>query len=88
MAITSGQITVTTSRVQIDGSSANPSRLHIHNNDNTTTLYLGNSSVTTSTGLQLLKLDSTELELNPGETLYAISSSGSHLISWLRQTQD
>ena len=88
MAITSGQITVTTSRVQVDGSSANPSKLHIHNNDNTSTLYLGGSSVTTSTGLQLLKLDSIELELNAGESLYAISGSGSHLISWLRQTQD
>jgi len=88
MAITSGQITVTTSRVQVDGASANPSALHVHNNDNTSTLYLGGSSVTTSTGLQLLKLDSIELQLNPGESLYAISSSGSHLISWLRQTQD
>lgn len=88
MAITSGQITVTTSRVQVDGCSHNSSRLHIHNNDNTNTLYLGGSSVTTSTGLQLLKLDSIELQINPGESLYAISSSGSHLISWLRQTMD
>jgi len=88
MAITSGQITVTTSRVQVDGCSANPSRLHIHNNDNTADLFLGNDSVTTSNGLRLPKLDSIELTLNAGESLYAISAAGSHAVSWLRQTQD
>lgn len=88
MAITSGQITVGTSAVQVDGSSANPSRLHVHNNDNTNSIFLGGSSVTTSTGLQLLKLDSIELELNAGESLYAVSASGSHTISWLRQTMN
>jgi hypothetical protein len=88
MAITSGQITVGTSRIQVDGCSHNPSRLHVHNNDNTNDLFLGNDSVTTSTGLRLLKLDSIELILNPGESLYAISAGGSHSASWLRQTQD
>jgi len=88
MAITSGQITVGTSRVQVDGSSANPSRLHVHNNDNTADLFLGNDSVTTSNGLRLLKLDSIELTLNAGESLYAVSAAGSHAVSWLRQTQD
>lgn len=88
MAITSGQITVGTSAVQIDGCSANPSSIHIHNNDNTNDLFLGNGSVTTSNGLRLQKLDSIEIILNPGESLYAISAGGSHAASWLRQTQD
>jgi len=88
MAITSGQITVGTSAVQVDGISANPSRLHVHNNDNTQDLFLGNSSVTSATGLRLLKLDSIELIMNPGESLYAVSSLGSHAVSWLRQTLD
>ena len=88
MAITSGQLTVGTSRVQIDGCSANPSTLHVHNNDNTNDLFLGNAAVTTSNGMRLLKLDSIELTLNAGEALYAISASGSHAVSWLRQTQD
>ena len=86
MAITSGQITVGTSVMQVDGTSANPSRLHVHNNDNTADLFLGNATVTTATGLRLMKLDSIELELNPGESLYAISAGGSHAVSWLRQT--
>jgi hypothetical protein len=88
VAITSGQITVGTSRVQVDGSSANPSSIHIHNNDNTNDLFLGNGEVTTSNGLRLQKLDSIELTLNPGESLYAISAGGSHSASWLRQTLD
>jgi hypothetical protein len=88
MAITSGQLTVGTSPIQIDGSSSNPSRLHVHNNDNTADLFLGNGTVTTSTGLRLMKLDSIELELNPGESLYAVSAGGSHAVSWLRQTMN
>ena len=88
MAITSGQITVGTSAIQIDGCSSNGSRLHVHNNDNANDLFLGNSSVTTSTGLRLMKLDSIDLIMNPAESLYAVSAGGSHAVSWLRQTQD
>ena len=87
MAITSGRTTVGTAATIVDGISPNPSRLHVHNNDNTDSVFLGNETVTTSTGLQLLKLDSIELTLNAGESLYAVSTSGSHTISWLRQTQ-
>ena len=85
MTISSNQITVGTSRVQINGCSTNPSRLHIHNNDNTNDLFLGGSNVTTSNGLRLLKLDSIELSLNAGESVFAISAGGSHAVSWLRQ---
>jgi hypothetical protein len=87
MAITSGQQTIGTTRQLVDGISPNPSRLHIHNMDNTNSIYLGNEGVTTANGLQLVKLDSIELVMNPGESLYAVSSSGTHTISWLRQTQ-
>jgi hypothetical protein len=87
MAITSGQQTIGTTRQLVDGISPNPSRLHIHNMDNTNNIYLGNEGVTTANGLQLVKLDSIELVMNPGESLYAVSSAGTHTISWLRQTQ-
>ena len=87
MAITSGQQTIGTSPQLVDGISPNPSRLHIHNMDNSANIYLGNDNVTTANGLALLKLDSIELTLNAGESLYAVSGSGSHTISWLRQTQ-
>jgi hypothetical protein len=85
--ITSGQITVgTASPVQIDGSSVNPIYLTVHNNDNTKVLYLGGTSVSTTTGLKLLKEETLQFTINPGEALYAISASGDHVISWLRQT--
>ena len=87
MAITSGQQTIGTTRQLVDGISPNPSRLHIHNMDNSVDLYLGNNTVTITTGLRLEKLDSIELVMNPGESLYAVSSAGTHTISWLRQTQ-
>lgn len=87
MAITSGQQTIGTSPQLVDGISPNPSRLHIHNMDNTKLLFIGNGSVTITNGLALQKQDSVELTLNAGESLYAVSETGSHLISWLRQTQ-
>lgn len=87
MAITSGQVLVGQVPTQIDGQSPNPSRLHIHNADNTKILFVGNEGVTITTGLGLEKLDSMEITLNAGEALYAISETGSHLVTWLRQTQ-
>jgi hypothetical protein len=86
VAITSGQQTITTSRQLVDGISPNPARLHIHNLDNTKVLFIGGDSVTIANGLGLQKLESIELTLNAGESVYAITESGEHLISWLRQT--
>lgn len=86
MAISSGQETIGTVRQLVDGISPNPSRLHIHNLDNTKVLFLGGDSVTIANGLGLQKLESIVLELNAGESVYAISEIGSHIISWLRQT--
>ena len=87
MAISSGQQIIGTSPSLVDGISPNPSRLHIHNMDNTKTLYLGNGNVTTANGLALLKEDTIELVLNAGESLYAVTDIGTTRISWLRQTQ-
>lgn len=83
--ITSGQTTVGTAAVQIDGSSVNPIHLTLHNNDNTKVLYLGGSDVTISNGLSLLKEETLQLTLYPGETLFAVTSDGTHVVSWLRQ---
>ena len=85
--ISSGQVTVGTAPTLIDGLEVNPFRLHIHNHDNTDSIYLGASNVTTSTGLKLLKQDSIELIINPLEALYAVSSQAGHVISYLKQTE-
>ena len=86
MAILSGVSVVGTAAVHLDSSSVNPIKLHVHNDDNTATVYLGGSDVTVATGYKLLKEESLVFDLNPGEALYAISSKADHNISWLRQT--
>jgi len=87
--ISSGQVTVgTADPVQIDGNSVNWTRLTIHNNDNTKVLFLGGPNVTTSNGLKLLKEETIQIDLSPNESVYAISDSGTHVISFLRQTVD
>lgn len=85
--ISSGQLSVGTAATLIDGLEVNPFPIHIHNHDNTDSIYLGASNVTTSTGLKLLKQDSIELIINPLEALYAVSSQAGHVISYLKQTE-
>lgn len=84
--IRTGQLTVNSTPIPIDGVSVDPTRIHIHNNDNTTNLVLGGSDVTLTTGLMIPKLDSIELTLNPGEQIWVMSSNGSIQISWLVQS--
>ena len=83
--ITTGHVTVGTTRVQIDGTSVSNWKLHVHNMDNTDTLYIGGPDVTTSNGLGLVKLDSIELECYPSETVFVIATKAGHQVSFLRQ---
>jgi hypothetical protein len=57
----------------------------VHNNDNSTNIYLGNANVTITNGLLLLKEESYQFELEPLEQLYAVSNKTGHVISWMRQ---
>lgn len=83
--ITTGQVTVTTSRVQIDGTSENPFRIVLHNSG-TNAIYLGNETVTENDGFNLHTNSTLVLELPPLTALYAVSGSGSHQLSWMRIT--
>ena len=85
MPITTGQILAGTARVAIDGSSVSDWRLHIHNMDNTSTVFIGNETVTTTNGFSLFKEDSIELQCYPNEHVYVISTKGNHPISFLKQ---
>jgi hypothetical protein len=84
MAITSGQITVTTTRIAVDTSSADRFTLHVHNGSATNNIFLGGNDVTAATGLELHSHETKVFEMMPGDTLYAISSSGSHDMSWMK----
>lgn len=85
MTITTGQLTVGLTPVQIDGTANSNYKLHIHNADNQANLFLGNETVTPSTGLILIKQDSTDLNMYPGESIWVVSDTTNHLVSWLKQ---
>lgn len=84
MAITTGTQIVGLTRSQIDGNSVNWTMITIRNNDQTKTLFLGNHDVTIANGLPIDKLSTQTLEIPPGESLYMVSDSGDHSVSWLR----
>ena len=81
--ITTGQINVTTTRVQIDGISQNPFKLILHNSG-TNSVYLGDETVTQNDGFNLHTNTTLVLELPPLTSIYAVASSGTHEVSWMR----
>lgn len=85
--ITTGWATIGTAPTLIDGREVNPFRLIIHNNDNTDAVYIGNQTVTATTGLRLMKEETLELTINPLEAVYAVSTKAGHTISWFKQTE-
>lgn len=85
MAISSGQMTIGTVATIIDGTFNSNFRLIIHNNDNTDAVYLGNSNVTPANGLFLQKEQTLQLDMNPLESIYAVSTKTGHTISYLKQ---
>ena len=85
MALTSSQVTVTTSPTLLIAAENNPVLVHLHLHDNTDNVYLGNSTVTTSTGLRLIKQDSFEINLAPGNSLYAIITTSTATVSVIKQ---
>lgn len=90
MAFYSGQVSVGTSAIVIDGTligaaGGNPYRLVIHNNDNTDAMYLGGSAVTTTTGLMVDKGVMMSFTVSPTDRLYAVAVKEGHVISWLTE---
>ena len=85
MAISSGQLTIGTAPTLIDGTFNSNWRLIIQNMDNTDAVYIGNSNVSTTNGLQLLKQETLQLDMNPLENVYAVSEKAGHLVSYLKQ---
>jgi hypothetical protein len=84
--ITNGWTSVGTAATALDGVHNNPTLMTIHNNDNSTNVYLGGKDVTITNGLLLLKEQSYQFELQPLEQIYAVSNKTGHVISWMRQT--
>lgn len=85
MAISSGQLTIGTTATIIDGTYNSNFRLIVHNNDNTDAVYLGGPDVTIINGLVLQKEETLQLEMNPLESVFAVSGKAGHTISYLKQ---
>ncbi len=85
MAISSGRMTVGTVATIIDGTSNSNFRLIVHNNDNTDAVFIGGPDVTTATGFVVKKEESIQLEMNPLDSVYAVSGKAGHTISYLKQ---
>ena len=84
--ISNGVTAVGTAPTAIDGAWTTPSLITIHNNDNSDAVYLGGTGVTINNGLQLVKLESYQFQLQPLEQIYCVSPKNGHNVSWLRQT--
>lgn len=85
MAIYTGQVTVGTTPTAIDGADKNPVRMIIHNADNLKGIYIGNSTVSITTGLEMDKHGQVEVILNPNESIYGIVDSGTANVTYLKQ---
>lgn len=83
--ISSGQATIGTAATIIDGTHHAMFSLIISNMDNTDTLFLGGPDVTAANGLSLPKGNFIQIEMNPGDALYAVSNKTGHIVSWLKQ---
>ncbi len=83
--ITTGQVTVGLTPTLIDGTDTSNFRLIIHNMNNDDSIYLGNSNVSATNGLQLLKLETIQLDMNPLEQVYAISTKADLKLGYLKQ---
>lgn len=85
MAISSGRLTVGTTATIIDGTFNSNFRLIVHNNDNTDAVYIGGPDVTIANGLAVQKEETLQLDMNPLESVYAVSGKAGHTISYLKQ---
>lgn len=83
MAVYQGQASVGTVATVLNPSRAQPGVIHIVNQDNTDTVYVGGSALTTSTGHGIPKSGDVELTIYADTVIYAISNKNGHTVSWL-----
>lgn len=82
--IETGQISVETTRLQIDGNRNIPSQLVLHNLDNSATLFIGNGNVTVTNGLGIAPNETYTLEIPANDSAFVVSTKVGHLVSWMR----
>jgi hypothetical protein len=85
--LTSGQLTVGTTSIEVSGHNTQSVRLVVNNHEHGSgkLVWIGNAGVTPSNGM-LLNGEPLSLTLNPMEHLHAVTNSGTVLIGYVRQT--
>ena len=87
MTIATAQYTLGTARIMIAGPDDSAQRVTVHNSESGQQVFLGGSDVTTSNGIHLDGKETRQITLNPGESLYGVST-GSRDISVMIQKQE
>ncbi len=84
--LTSGQVTVTTTATEISGHAVNPSRITLNNHEHGAgkKVFIGNGSVTPTTGMMLNGEPYTFI-LNPMEHIHVITDTGTVIVGYVRQ---
>ena len=75
MAVSAARVTVSTSAIALNTAEAGGGRLYIKNG--AAVVDLGPSTITNGTGLSLAAAAVVEVELDPGDVLFAISATSS-----------
>ena len=83
MPVSSGRVSVGTAATEIPETCVMPFSVQLHNDDNSDNVFIGGPDVTATTGLQLNKLESLRLDLNPLDRLYAVSTKAGHNLSYV-----
>jgi hypothetical protein len=79
MPITSSQVSVGTTRVKVVVAQAGNQQVIVHDHDHNgnNDVFIGNSTVTTTTGLHVPKTETIQLDVPAGDDLWAIASGNS-----------
>ena len=79
MPITSNQVSVGTTIVKIVVAQAGNQQVIVHDHDHSgnNDVFIGNSTVTTTTGLHVPKTETIQLDVPAGDDLWAIASDNS-----------
>ena len=75
MTIATAQYTLGTARIMIAGPDDMAQRVTVHNSESGQQVFLGGSDVTTSNGVHLDGKETRQITLNPGESLYGVSTA-------------
>jgi hypothetical protein len=90
MSISQSAITVGTALVEVVAPDIQPVRVTLHNLENTNNrlIYLGGSTLVAGQSVHIDASEILQITLDPGDSLFACTSSGSYSLGVMIQKQD